>query len=105
VAGGIRAAIAEDGTLALDAASTGDRLIVSVSLANDDGTACEGRLEVAVIAPDPTDPEVGRTTDGGGTAASCGAVGMIGFLGMFVGLCTMRAGRVGRTGGDRAHAR
>jgi carboxypeptidase T len=96
VAGGIRAAISEDGTLALDAASTGDRLIVSVSLANDDGTACEGRLEVAVIAPDPTDPEVGRTTDGGGTAASCGAVGMIGFLGMFVGLCTMRAGRVGR---------
>lgn len=64
-------------------------IVVRGAYPNEDGTVCTAELAVTILAGDPG----GDPGPGNGSAVPCGAIGLVGLLGMGFGLFTLRAWR------------
>ena len=87
----VPASISDSGTLSAGWVAQDASLIVRAAHINDNNTVCLAEQAVVLAAGDPD----GNQNDGNtnGSAAPCGAVGMIGFVGLFLGLVALRIAR------------
>lgn len=87
----VPASISDSGTLAALWVAQDASLIVRAAYINDDSTVCLAEQEVVITKGDPDGGPNGGNNNANG--AICGAVGMLGFAGMFVGLVALRIAR------------
>ena len=86
----VPASISDSGTLSAHWVAVDASLIVRAAYVNDDSTVCLAEQAVVIAAGDPDGAPNGGN---GGSVAICGAVGMLGFVGLFVGLVALRFAR------------